>query len=44
VQAVVEMLQTELARVMACCGTVTPGAISRAIVKVHRPDPPRSNV
>ena len=37
VQAVVEMLQTELARVMGCCGTPTLAAITRAHVKVHAP-------
>ena len=35
VQAVVEMLQTDLGRVMGCCGTPSPAAISRAHVKVH---------
>jgi isopentenyl diphosphate isomerase/L-lactate dehydrogenase-like FMN-dependent dehydrogenase len=39
VQAVLEMLQTELARVMGCCGTPTLGAITPAVVKVHRPQP-----
>lgn len=36
VQTVVELLQTELARVMGCCGTPNLGAISSAVVKVHR--------
>jgi isopentenyl diphosphate isomerase/L-lactate dehydrogenase-like FMN-dependent dehydrogenase len=35
VQAVVEMLQTELGRVMGCCGTPNLAAITRAHVKVH---------
>jgi 4-hydroxymandelate oxidase len=39
VQAVVELLQTELARVMGCCGTPTLAAITPAVVKVHRPAP-----
>lgn len=37
VQAVVELLQTELGRVMGCCGTPHLAAINRAVVKVHRP-------
>ena len=37
VQAVLEMLQTELGRVMGCCGTPSLAAISRAHVKVHAP-------
>ncbi len=40
VQAVVEMLQTELARVMGCCGTPNLAAITPAVVKVHRPPGP----
>jgi 4-hydroxymandelate oxidase len=40
VQAVLEMLQTELGRVMGCCGTPALAAISRAHVKVHSPVPP----
>ena len=40
VQAVLEMLQTELGRVMGCCGTPSLAAISRAHVKVHAPAPP----
>ena len=35
VQAVIEMLQTELGRVMGCCGTPNLGAITRTLVKVH---------
>jgi 4-hydroxymandelate oxidase len=40
VQAVLEMLQTELGRVMGCCGTPSLAAISRAHVRVHAPVPP----
>jgi isopentenyl diphosphate isomerase/L-lactate dehydrogenase-like FMN-dependent dehydrogenase len=40
VQAVVEMLQTELGRVMGCCGTPNPAAITRAHLKVHAPAVP----
>jgi isopentenyl diphosphate isomerase/L-lactate dehydrogenase-like FMN-dependent dehydrogenase len=40
VQAVLEMLQTELGRVMGCCGTPSLAAISRAHVKVHAPVAP----
>lgn len=36
VQAVIELLQTELARVMACCGTPHLGVIGGAVVKRHR--------
>lgn len=36
VQSVVELLQSDLARVMACCGAPNPGAITKAMVKVHR--------
>lgn len=39
VQSVVELLQTELARVMACCGTPTLRTITRAAVKVHKDAP-----
>ncbi len=35
VQAVVELLQTELARVMGCCGTPNLGTITRSVVRVH---------
>jgi hypothetical protein len=34
---VLEMLQTELGRVMGCCGTPNLAAITRAHVKVHAP-------
>jgi 4-hydroxymandelate oxidase len=37
VRAVVEMLQTELGRVMGCCGAPNLGAIQRTMVKVHAP-------
>jgi isopentenyl diphosphate isomerase/L-lactate dehydrogenase-like FMN-dependent dehydrogenase len=40
VQTVVELLQTELGRVMGCCGTPNLAAITRAHVKVHAPVPP----
>jgi len=40
VQSVVELLQTELARVMGCCGTPKLGTISRSIVRVHAAVPP----
>lgn len=36
VQAVLEMLQTELGRVMGCCGTPNLAAIARTHVKVHQ--------
>lgn len=35
VQTVVELLQTELGRVMACCGAPTVAAITRQMIKVH---------
>ena len=35
VQGVVELLQTELARVMGCCGTPNLGAITRRVIRVH---------
>lgn len=37
VQAVLEMLQTELGRVMGCCGTPNLAAITRSHLKVHHP-------
>ena len=40
VQAVVELLQTELARVMGCCGTPNLGTITRSVVRVHAAVPP----
>lgn len=41
VQSVLEMLQTELGRVMGCCGTPGLAAITRRVVKVHASQPPR---
>lgn len=38
-QAVLEMLQTELARVMACCGAPNLSSVSRALIAVHAPRP-----
>jgi isopentenyl diphosphate isomerase/L-lactate dehydrogenase-like FMN-dependent dehydrogenase len=40
VQTVVELLQTELARVMGCCGTPNLGAITSRHVRVHAVAPP----
>jgi isopentenyl diphosphate isomerase/L-lactate dehydrogenase-like FMN-dependent dehydrogenase len=40
VQSVVELLQTELARVMGCCGTPNLGTITRSVVRVHAAVPP----
>ena len=40
VQGVVELLQTELARVMGCCGTPNPAAIGRSVIRVHLAVPP----
>lgn len=40
VQSVVELLQTELGRVMGCCGTPHLGAIARSVVRVHDAAPP----
>lgn len=40
VQGVVELLQTELGRVMGCCGTPTLADITRRVVTVHAPRPP----
>ncbi len=42
VQSVLELLQTELARVMGCCGTPHLGAITRAHVRVHGAAPTSS--
>jgi 4-hydroxymandelate oxidase len=39
VQTVLELLQTELGRVMGCCGTPNLSTITRAHVKVHGPLP-----
>ena len=35
VQAVVEMLQSDLARIMAACGNLNPASITRAEVRIH---------
>ena len=35
VQTVVEMLQSDLARIMAACGNMNPASIARAEVKIH---------
>jgi 4-hydroxymandelate oxidase len=40
VQTVVELLQTELGRVMGCCGAPNLGAITRAMIRVHGTPPP----
>ena len=44
VQTVVELLQTELARVMGCCGTPTLSTITASHVRVHAAVPPSSTV
>ena len=41
VQSVVELLQTELGRVMGCCGTPTLAAITHRVVRVHALQPAR---
>jgi len=41
VQSVLELLQTELGRVMGCCGTPGLSDITRRVVTVHAPPPPR---
>jgi isopentenyl diphosphate isomerase/L-lactate dehydrogenase-like FMN-dependent dehydrogenase len=35
VQTVVEMLQSDLARIMAACGNLNPASIARTQVKIH---------
>jgi 4-hydroxymandelate oxidase len=40
VQTVIELLQTELARVMGCCGTPTLPSITAGHVRVHAAVPP----
>ena len=42
VQAVVELLQTELARYMGMCGKSNLKALGRDLVKVHGPLPPKT--
>ncbi|MGE0359309.1 MAG: alpha-hydroxy-acid oxidizing protein [Vicinamibacterales bacterium] len=44
VQSVIELLQTELGRVMGCCGTPNLGAITSAHVRVHGAPPASSAV
>ena len=44
VQAVVELLQTELGRVMGCCGTPNLAAITRRVMTIHAPQPTRERV
>lgn len=39
VQSVLELLQTELGRVMGCCGTPGLAAITRRVVTIHAPQP-----
>lgn len=41
VQSVIEMLQTELGRVMGCCGTPSLAAITNRVVKIHAGPPTR---
>jgi 4-hydroxymandelate oxidase len=40
VQGVVELLQTDLARIMAMCGRVTLASLDTSLVRVHAPLPP----
>ena len=40
VQGVVELLQTDLARIMAMCGRVNLAAINDSLVRIHAPLPP----
>jgi 4-hydroxymandelate oxidase len=40
VQTVIELLQTELGRVMGCCGAPQLGAITAAMIRTHGPTPP----
>lgn len=44
VQSVVEMLQTELGRVMGCCGTPNLAAITRRVMTIHAAQPTRERV
>ena len=39
VETVIELLQSDLARIMAACGNVNPASIERAQVRIH-PQPP----
>ena len=43
VQGVVELLQTDLARIMAMCGRVTLASLDTSLVRVHAPLPPVKN-
>ena len=40
VQGVVELLQTDLARIMAMCGRVNLAAVNDSLVRIHAPLPP----
>ena len=44
VQSVIDMLQTELGRVMGCCGTPNLAAITNRVVRVHTPQSSRERV
>ena len=44
VQSVVELLQTELGRVMGCCGTPNLAAITRRVMTIHAAQPTRERV
>ncbi len=44
VQSMIEMLQTELGRVMGCCGTPNLAAITNRVVSVHAPQSSRERV
>ncbi|MFO1248079.1 MAG: alpha-hydroxy-acid oxidizing protein [Alphaproteobacteria bacterium] len=43
VQGVVEMLQTDLARIMAMCGRVNLAAVNDSLVRIHAALPPAKN-
>lgn len=43
VQGVVELLQTDLARIMAMCGRVNLAAVNDSLVRIHAPLPPVKN-
>ncbi len=44
VQSVLELLQTELGRVMGCCGTPNLALITRGVMTIHAPQPTRERV
>ena len=44
VQTVPELLQTELGRVMGCCGTPNLAAITRRVMTIHAAQPTRERV